>query len=341
MPGFLDPLGEFSFEFSVRELRRHVGRASTFSMAFLLAGHERGRVAWKAVDAVISGSHTSITLPGSRELTERERVLNSVSSIDPQCFDPLPLIRAVNVFWELGMVQALAELKAWARTAGSFGTNGRCYPNEKSLDMSDRAAVLMVAAILFEPRLEEASFPPFPRVCRPPGVDLLPAEDRVCFPLLLRGDVPLLLPECDITYTSFFLASQGLQSEFSDVVAFLDWCESNCTLREEPLHPVADPSSLLDETVSDPAMLGYLEQYGSGRKQAGIDWNRTVGIGQLRCQVLRLLRNVLELEGWDLSDRFAAERLGRRPSPYWRAFGAQITRPGIRWDAAGQVYRRE
>ena len=175
--------------------------------------------------------------PAATELEERAlreilQALDGAPSYNAGwAFDPLGLIRAVNVLQPLGKKKALAAIAEYLR-------------GSSPLEDPACEGMFLVLRVLFDappdlplpPMLVGAAVPQAPK----------DPKDAPRFPIALAGDVPVLLVE-----------GYELGGKAQSPRAHLDWFAEHGLLRGAPLRPVDDPLSILGQLPHDDARQAF------------------------------------------------------------------------------------
>lgn len=225
------------------------------------------------------------------ELRRLLRLVDTAPGLSGHAYDPAPVIRIVNALQPLGKEQALAVVDEYLRVAPRFMCDAR-------------QGLFLVLRVLFEVPPDPGHMPPMhvgaPSPPAPDDPALIPR-----FPLVLEGDIPLLL-----------VSGYTLAGHAQPVEQHVGHFRERGTLRTRPLRPTARPLETL----------GWLQRSGRWPYGAG-DGDR--GKTMLANQLLRLVDRVYRLETDWYGYRFAnGEDTDRR----WRSHVEKLAARDIHWD---------
>jgi len=231
-----------------------------------------------------------------KELRRLLRIIDKAPGYDSAYgYDPRRIVESVNALQPLGKEKALVVLGEYLRVASHFHDSGR-------------EGVFLILRCLFDVPADPG-FMPHMR-CGAPSMS--PPEDpkkAPRFPIVIQGDVPLLL------IAGYNLAGFPEQPE-----SHLEYLRKHGQIRKQPLVPTNDPLALLKE-VTD------------------IDWLRKSAHGEYELlvanQLLNMTDSVHRMEPAQYGMKFWVDKDVER---HWKEIQDKVTKLDIRWSRDKQCY---
>jgi hypothetical protein len=226
--------GTFEVLIATYKIRRIPGKTVPFQVAISLGTKSKKTITWTTDDPVLAKTVGTVRVQGPKPLGRTMRLINATLTVQPfEGCNPVSLVRAVNHLRSLGKAKAIARLREYLDIAGMSPLE-RWDP--ANIDTSNRECVFLIVRLLFEPANSREKLPdiqigglssPAPRAMQLP--------DNPLFPLVLRDDVPFLLP--------VGINHLGPPPDPADHV---DWAEKHGKLRAKPLRPPDNPLTAAD-----------------------------------------------------------------------------------------------
>jgi len=231
------------------------------------------------------------------ELRRLLRIIDKAPGYDSAYgYDPRRIVQAVNALQPLGKEKALAALGEYLRVASRFHDSGR-------------EGVFLILRCLFDVPADPGFMPHM--YCGAPSMS--PPEDpkkAPRFPIVIQGDVPLLL------ITGYNLAGHPEQPE-----SHLEYFRKHGQVRKQPLVPTDDPLALLKE-VTD------------------VDWIRKTARGEydkllVANQLLNMIDSVHRMEPVRHGIKFWVKDDVEK---HWKEIQDKVAKLDIRWSRDQQCY---
>lgn len=211
-------------------------------------------------------------------------------------YDPRRIVEAVNALQPLGKEKALAALGEYLRVASHFHDSGR-------------EGVFLILRCLFDVPTDPGYMPHM--YCGAPSMS--PPEDAKQaprFPIVIHGDVPLLL------ITGYNLAGEAEPPE-----RHLEYFRKHGQIRKQPLEPTNDPLALLKEVTE-------------------IDWIRKNSRGEydkllVANQILNMIDSVHRMDPERYGMKFWVEEDVEK---HWKEIQDKVAKLDIRWSRDKQCY---
>jgi hypothetical protein len=211
-------------------------------------------------------------------------------------YDPRRIVEAVNALQPLGKEKAIAALTEYLRVASHFHDSGR-------------EGVFLILRCLFEVPADPGFMPHM--YCGAPSMS--PPEDAKKaprFPIVIHGDVPLLL------IRGYTLAGRAEQPE-----SHLEYFRKHGQIRKQPLVPTDDPLAILKE-LSD---IDWILNNAHG------DYDKLLVANQL----LNLIDSVHRMEPTRHGTKFWVDR---DVEEHWEEIHDKVAKLSIRWSRDKQCY---
>lgn len=234
---------------------------------------------------------------GEKELRQLLRIIDKAPGYSSAYgYDPRRIVVAVNVLQPLGKEKAVAVLGEYLRVASGFHDSGR-------------EGVFLILRCLFDVPADPGFMPHM--YCGAPSMS--PPEDAKKaprFPIVIQGDVPLLL------ITGYTLAGRAEQPE-----SHLEYFRKHGQIRNQPLVPTNEPLALLKEVM-------------------GIDWLRKNTRGEydkllVANQLLNMIDSVHRSEPTRRGVKFWVEKDVEK---HWKEIQEKVAKLDIRWSRDKQCY---
>jgi hypothetical protein len=226
--------GGFEVRIPTDQIQRVPGKKVPFQVGISLGTKSRKTITWRSTHPVLPKTVGTISVPGPKPLGQMLQLINAAPSVlDAENCNPVRLMRAVNYLHGLGKKKAIAALREYLEIAGRSWSTKR---DPASIDTSNRECVFLIVRLLFEPAKAHEELPQMrigAIVSSAPRSMQLTANPL--FPLVMRGDVPFLLP------VGIILG--GVPQDPTDHV---DWAEKHAILRARPLRPTDNPMAAVD-----------------------------------------------------------------------------------------------
>jgi hypothetical protein len=211
-------------------------------------------------------------------------------------YDPRRIVEAVNALQPLGKEKALAALGEYLRVASGFHDSGR-------------EGVFLILRCLFDVP-DDPGFMPHMYCGAPSMSPPKDAKQAPRFPIVIQGDVPLLL------ITGYTLAGFPEQPE-----SHLEYFRKHGQIRKQPLLPTNDPLALLTE-VTD------------------IDWLRKSARGEyvtllVANQLLNMIDSVHRMEPARHGVKFWVDE---DVEMHWKEVQDKVAKLDICWSRVKQCY---
>lgn len=230
-------------------------------------------------------------------------------------FDPLSLIRFVNLLQAAGRERAIESLMKYDELV-------RLKNIAPDGDPQDRDRLFLIARCLFSDRDRSDDSRSFLKL----GVSTLdaPHDPRAWpdYPLAVVNDIPfMLVPDYSVVGAP------------PDPEKYLNHCRERCVFRRTSFAPQGSPLVAVDQLVASPQWKSFMSQSPNNRECA----RQTVFA--LRAQALRSVASVYP--EWH-ADQVRSEKAWRHElGAKWENYVSAVQALGITWDSREQRFRRK
>jgi hypothetical protein len=232
--------GSFNAAIELTEIPRPIGSKGKFQVALVLARRTGKTVVWDAARPVLTGSVSTLEIPGPPKLDPTLELVNAVSGWPQHGGNGVSLVRAVNGLHKLGKQKALSALREYVELAGE-NWNRDTPVDPANIETGDHNCVFWIIRLLFEPARAGTLIPePLLGAAQPSPDD----EDRKLWPLFpieLVDDVPFMIA-----------GGWNLGGRPEHPASHIVWAERYGVLRAEPLRPADNPLAVADRLLSLP-----------------------------------------------------------------------------------------
>jgi hypothetical protein len=232
-------------------------------------------------------------------------LIQHVSGIDGLCFNPTPLIRAVNELLRFERTRIRTILRRHVQLAREASAGDHLESDDQRLFLIER--------LLFQPAGDETALPPIligvPDVS--PGQD---TESWPIFPLALVDEIPFLV-----------VGGYNLAGLPQSPLEYLEVCLDRCKQREVALAPQASPIDAVEKLLNSYRWRRLIPTASTG-------WYA----GLLYRQALRALEPLYVVAPGDLDALYRPSKEERER--IWTKHAAEVRELRPSWSAAKQQY---